>query len=220
MTDLPTTHPLDDAGSFSWMVDPDEPLRRSSTALALDGGWILVDPLDHPGLDAALAARPVLGVTRILDRHERDTEDIAERLGVPVLAPAVLAGRGEPLRHPQIEERVVLSALGWNESALWLPDRRLLVCADALGTTGYFLAADDERIGVHPLLRLRPPVGALSGLDPQAVAVGHGEPLIERAAEAVEHALQTARSQLPRAWGRALSLGASAAARRLRDRMR
>jgi hypothetical protein len=219
MTDL-RTFPLDHAGSFSWMADPDEPLKRSSTALAVEGGWVLVDALDHPALDAALAARPVLGVTRILDRHERDTAEVAQRLGAPVLAPAVLAGQGEPLRHPQIEERVVLSAPGWNESMLWLRDRGLLVCADALGTTAYFLATDDERIGVHPLLRLRPPTGALAGLRPQAVAVGHGEPLTEGAAEAVEHAVETARSQLPRAWGRAVSLSASAAARRLRDRMR
>ena len=53
---------------------------------------------------------------------------------------------------------------------------RLLVCADALGTVGYFLAAEGDPIGVHPALRLRPPVGALGGLDPAAVVAGTGLP--------------------------------------------
>jgi hypothetical protein len=219
VTDL-TIHRVDDAGSFSWLADPDDPLRRASTALAVEGGWILVDGVDHPGLGDALAGRPVIGVCMLLDRHGRDTDPLAERFGVPVMVPGVLAGRGEPLKHPEIEERVVLAAPGWNESALWLPGHRLLVCADALGTVGYFLATEDEKIGVHPLLRLRPPVGALGGLDASAVAVGHGPPVTERAGQAVERALQTARPQLLRAWGRVVASSASQAASRLRERIR
>jgi hypothetical protein len=219
VTDL-TTFPLDDAGSFSWLARPAEPLRRASTALAVEGGWILVDAVDHLGLEEALAGRPVLGISMLLDRHRRDTEPLSERLGVPVLVPGVLAGQGQALNHPEVEERVVLAAPGWNESAFWLPRTRLLVCADALGTVGYFLAAEGDPIGVHPALRLRPPVGALGGLDPAAVAVGHGPPVTSGAAAAVERALATARSQLLRAWGRAAASSAAALAARLRGRER
>ncbi|HVG89295.1 MAG TPA: hypothetical protein VM823_10000, partial [Gaiellales bacterium] len=102
MTDL-TTFPLDDAGSFSWLARPAEPLRRASTALAVEGGWILVDAVDHPGLEEALAGRPVLGVSMLLDRHRRDTEPLSERLGVPVLVPGVLAGQHSRHQHGHAE---------------------------------------------------------------------------------------------------------------------
>ena len=92
---------------------------------------------------------------------------------------------------------------GWTEHALWMPGRRLLVCADALGTAPYFLARSSDRLGVHPLLRLRPPVRALGGLEPRAIAVGHGGPLMDGAASALHEALATARTGLPRAWWRA-----------------
>jgi hypothetical protein len=213
-----TTHPVGTGESFTWMAHPDEPLQRSSTALAVDGGWILVDPVDHPGLEARLAARPVLGVCSLLNRHSRDAGELSARLGVPLMAPAVLAGSGVPLRHDDIEERVVLAAPGWNESALWVAGQGLLVCADALGTIGYFLASDEERIGVHPLLRPRPPAGALGGLDPSAVAVGHGPPLTEDAPAAMEHALASARRLLPKAWGRAAAQSLGSLAGRVRAR--
>ena len=66
--------------------------------------------------------------------------------------------------------------------------------ADALGTTPYFLADSGESIGVHPVLRLRPPVGAFRGLAPAAIAVGHGPPVITDAERALVHAVDTARS--------------------------
>jgi hypothetical protein len=146
----------------------------------------------------------VAGVVTLLDRHRRDAEAVAGRHGAPRLVPSVLAGQGQPLHWPGIEERVILSVMGWNESALWLPERRLLVCVEAVGTTGPFLARPTDRIGVHPLLRLRPPRGALA-VDPLAIAVGHGEPVVEDASAALAEALRTARSGLPRTvarWGR------------------
>jgi hypothetical protein len=198
--------PIDAHGSFSWVADADDPLRRTSTAIALDGGALLVDPVDGPGLDALLEplGRPV-GVTHLLGRHRRDVDRVAQRLQLPVLVPAVLAGEGEPLQISGVQERVILAAPGWNESALWLPDRELLVCADALGTVGYFLARPGDSLGVHPLLRPRPPGRALSGIAPTAIAVGHGPPLVEGAAHALERALARARRDLPRAWARAAS---------------
>jgi hypothetical protein len=200
------TYRLDDRGSFSWIARPSDPLLRTSTAVAVDGGVLLVDPVDAPGLDALLEplGRPV-GVTHLLGRHRRDVDRVAQRLQLPVVVPAVLAGDGEPLQIPGVQERVILAAPGWNESALWLPDRELLVCADALGTVGYFLARPGDRLGVHPLLRPRPPARALSGIAPAAIAVGHGPPLVEGAADELDRALTRARRDLPRAWARAAS---------------
>jgi len=192
------THPLDDRGSFAWIAHPDERLRRASTALVVDDGVLLVDPVDAPGLDEAL--RPlgaVIGVCTLIDRHGRDAGAVADRHGAPRVVPSVLAGQARPLVVAGVEERAILATIGWNEAALWLPERRLLVCAEAVGTAGFFLTLPEDRLGVHPLLRARPPRGALSGLDPVAVAVGHGPPVTEGAAEALEHALDTALSGVP-----------------------
>src|SRR4051795_7365113 len=105
------TYRLDDRGSFAWVATEDDPLRRASSAIALDDGPLLVDPVDAPELDAALEplGRPV-GVTHLLDRHRRDVDGLSQRLGVPVLVPGVLAGNGEPLDIPGIQERVILAA--------------------------------------------------------------------------------------------------------------
>ena len=45
----------------------------------------------------------------------------------------------------------------WQEVALWWPERRVLVTADALGTVAHYFTLGGERLGVHPLLRLTPP---------------------------------------------------------------
>jgi hypothetical protein len=199
-------HVLDGHGSFVWMVDESDTLQRASVALAVDGGCLLIDPVDDPDLDERLGGLlPVAGVVTLIDRHRRDAEAVAARHGTPRLVPSVLAGQGQPLEWPGIQERVILSVLGWNESALWLPERRLLVCVEAVGTTGPFLARATDRLGVHPLLRLRPPRGALA-VDPEAIAVGHGPPVLDGASDALREALRTARSGLPGAvtrWGRA-----------------
>ena len=122
-------------------------------------------------------------------RHRRDADAIAARHTVPIAGP-LPAG---------IEERRVVRLPGWHETALWIPERRLLICADVLGTIGYFLA-DDEPIGVHPLVRPFPPRRALRGIAPAAIAVGHGPPLTDGAATALAEALSTARRRLPRAY--------------------
>ena len=62
----------------------------------------------------------------------------------------------------------------WREAALWWPERRILVCGDAIGTIPHYFRAGSEPLGVHPLLRPRPP-RILSGLEPLHVLVGHGE---------------------------------------------
>jgi hypothetical protein len=196
--------PLEDGrGSFSWRADGRDGMRRTSTALVLDEGVLLIDPVDVPGLDEAVAPLGrVMGCCTLLDRHARDTGAVAGRHGVPVLVPSTLAGSGEPLVAAGVQERAIVAVIGWNESCLWLPERRLLVCADAVGTIGPFLARSSDRLGIHPLLRVRPPRGALGPLEPATIAVGHGPPLTDGATEALRFALADARGGLPRAWGR------------------
>jgi hypothetical protein len=209
--------PLDDRGSFVWFSAAGDPMSRSSCAITVTGGCLIVDPVDVPGLDAALARiRPVLGVVTLLDRHQRDAAQIAARLGVPRLMPVALGGDG--VRVEGVEERTVIDRSGWHEALLWLPGRRLLVCAETLGTAGAFLARPRDRLGMHPLVRPFPPRRAFHGLDPAAIAVGHGAPLREGAGEALRRTLRRARLQLPRHWLRlpVAALRASRSARRAR----
>jgi hypothetical protein len=186
---LELSDPLD--GGFGWT----EPgfLARTSHALEVDGGVLVFDPLDAPGLDERLRAlgRPE-AVVQLLDRHERDCSLVAERLGVPHLRMRLEASssRGEIAR-------IVWNRL-WKEVAFWEPTRRILVVADALGTVGYFIAPG-ERLGVHPFLRLRPP-RSLAGLEPEHILCGHGAGVHGPAAAAALHeALATSRRRLPRA---------------------
>ena len=164
-------------------------LCRTAHALAVDGRVWIMDPIEGEGVDERIGAlgEPA-GVIQLLDRHERDCEAFAGRFGVPLhVVPKTLPGSPFELR-PVVRLRV------WREVALWWPERRILVCADALGTVPFFRAGD-EPIGVHPLLRLLPP-RSLRGLDVRHALVGHGEGVADGVA--VERALATARGRIPR----------------------
>ena len=181
----------DDLGTegFGWIMA--EAMTRTCHALAADGQVWLVDPLDWPeALDRALGLGTPAGVIQLLDRHDRDCAALAERLGVPhVVAPDELPG--SPFSFVPILRRK-----RWRESALWWPDTRTLVTADALGTNRFFTGRKAP-IAVHLLLRLTPPK-ALAGLDPERILVGHGEGLFgPGAADALRDALRTSRRGLP-----------------------
>jgi hypothetical protein len=176
---------------FGWISD--EFLARTSHALVAAGGVWLVDAVfwDEAERRIGGAGEPG-GVIQLLDRHARDCAAVAQRLGVPHhVVPVGEVGPFEAI--PVLERR------WWRESALWWQDARVLVVADALGTIGYFTAGD-ERLGVHPLLRPKPP-RSLARLEPLHVLCGHGEGVHgETAAQALREALRTARRRLPRAW--------------------
>jgi hypothetical protein len=149
---------------FGWM--PQERLVRTSHALAVEGRVWLVDAVFWPeALDRARELGEPAGVIQLLDRHNRDCAEVAARRGVPHLR--VPDDVGAPLEIVR-----VLNMPFWRERALWWPERRVLVVADALGTVGYFTWGR-KRIGVHPLLRLRPP-RKLARLGARVVLVGHG----------------------------------------------
>jgi hypothetical protein len=210
-------HPLDDRGSVAWLLGAADPAQRASSAIVVDAGTLVVDPVTGDGLDALLSGLPpVIGVVTLLDRHQRDAAAVAERLGAPRLTPIALGGSGVAVDG--VEERPVFERRNWRESLLWLPDRRLLVCAETLGTAGFNLARSGDLLGMHPFARLLPPRAAFAGLDPEVIAVGHGPPLVHDATESMCKVLRRARWQLPQSWLRMVpeAVRASRAARRAR----
>jgi hypothetical protein len=176
---------------FGW-ISPERPrLGLASHALLADGGVWVVDPVDAEGVEERVRSlgEPA-GVIQLLDRHARDCAAVARRLAVPHhLVPYLDVGPFEAI--PLVRRS------RWREAALWWPERRVLVCADALGTIPRFFALGGERLGVHPLLRLAPPT-ALARLEPEHVLCGHGAGVHERAAAAVRDALAHARRRAPR----------------------
>jgi hypothetical protein len=142
---------------FGWIAD--ERLARTSHALAVDGRAWLVDAVLWPeALDRARELGEPAGVIQLLDRHARDCAVVAAELGVP---------------HLRVPDRIdaplelvrVVNLPFWRERALWWPERRVLVVADALGTVGYFTPGGAP-LGVHPLLRPFPPRRRLGRLTP------------------------------------------------------
>jgi hypothetical protein len=188
--------PVDEyADAFGWIEEGG--LRRTSHALLVAGRVWLIDPIDGAGLEERVKALgPPGAVLQLLDRHRRDCALWATRLGVE------LRHAWEGVGDAPFEVLPVRRTRRWREVALWEPNTRTLVCADALGTVSFFRAGN-ERIGVHPLLRLRPP-RALDSVSPDRVLVGHGAGL-DAGAAAVHEAIATARRRLPRAFLSALS---------------
>jgi hypothetical protein len=173
---------------FGWIVD--EFMERCSHALVAGGRVWLIDPLAGDGVEERVrAAGDPAGVLQLLDRHNRDSALLASRLGVPHHAVPL-----EPIAP--FEFLSVRQSRTWREVALWWPERRVLVCADALGTAPYFRAGD-ERLAVHPFLRIRPPRRPLGGLHPTAVLCGHGAGVLDGAEDALREALRTARRRIP-----------------------
>jgi hypothetical protein len=154
--------------------------------------WIF-DPIAwEPAIERIAVLGKPAGVVQLLDRHKRDCAEVATLLGV-----AHFAVPDHEL--PGLEPIVVVDFRWWHELAVWVPSRQALVCADALGTAPYF-RTPDEPLGVHPLLRLKPP-RVLGRYEPQHVLCGHGAGVHgPETPAAVREALATARRRLPRAW--------------------
>ncbi|MFB6141237.1 MAG: hypothetical protein ABEJ26_12480 [Halosimplex sp.] len=195
-------------GGTGWIAYPDEEMQRASHALVSDGDVWLVDPVDCDGLDEMLAEYgTVRGVVVLLNRHERDAETLARRHEVPVYVPEWLddvrrdvSAPVEPIRrsladsgydlHKLVDNRV------WKEGVLYDEDSETLVVAEAVGTAA-FMRTSDERLGVHPALRLKPPT-ALGRYSPERVLVDHGEGVMTGAADALADALSGSRKRTPR----------------------
>lgn len=179
------------AVGLSWVVK--EPMERASHALVADGRMWLVDPTDDPAaIEQALTLGQPAGVLQLLDRHRRDCEQLARRLGVP--------HERVPRTLPDTPFEVV-PVVGnplWKEVALWWPAKRTLVVAEALGTAHMF-APGPAGAGVHIALRLRPP-HKLADYGPRRLLVGHGPPIEgPTATTAVSEAIARSRRDLPNA---------------------
>ncbi len=165
-------------------------MRRAAHALR-DGDRVwLIDPFeDETALSAAAELGRPAGVIQLLDRHNRDGAQIAQRLEIerhrlPGSLPDAPFAIIPVIRRPW-----------WQEVALWWEAEAALVVAEAVGTAPVF--AVGRRLGVHPMLRLTPP-RALSGRRPERLLVGHGAPLESDAGPALDEALAHARGDLPR----------------------
>ena len=143
-------------------------MTRTSHALATSEGVWLVDPVDWPeAIDRAESLGTPLGVIQLLDRHNRDSARLAERLGVPHLqVPKSLPGTPFEVIDIKRSKR-------WQEIALWWPEQQTLVVAEAVATNRFFPVGGD-RVGVHPVLKLTPP-RRLRVYEPEHLLVGHGE---------------------------------------------
>lgn len=183
----------DDRGErgFSWVVD--EPATRTSHVLAVDGKVWLVDPVRYePALELARGLGDPVAVLQLLDRHNRDCAAVAAELGVPhFVTPDSLPGT-------PFETRTLRDAAKWRETAIWWEDERTLVVAESIGTNPFFRSGRDP-VGVHLLLRMRPPRDVLDGLEPEHLLVGHGEGLHGAdTGEAIRSALAHSRTRLAR----------------------
>jgi hypothetical protein len=178
-------------GGFGWQVD--ERMQRTSHALAGEDGVWIFDPIAwEPALERISTLGKPAGVVQLLDRHKRDCAEVATLLGVPHFAVP-------DHELPGLELIAVVDFRFWHEVAVWVPRPQTLVCADALGTAPYYRAGD-EPLGVHPLLRLKPP-RELARYEPQHVLCGHGVGVHgPDTPAALREALTTARRRLPRAW--------------------
>jgi hypothetical protein len=175
-------------GGFGWIVD--EFMQRCSHALVVDGRVWVIDPVDGEGVEERIrAAGTPAGVVQLLDRHNRSCAELAARLGVR--HHFVPQGTLGPFACIDVKD-----SRSWKEVALWWLDRRVLVGADVLGSAPYFCAGN-ERLAVHPLLRLRPPRRQLGELHPDVVLCGHGEGVLEDADAALREALSTSRRRIP-----------------------
>jgi hypothetical protein len=175
---------------LTWQIE--EAAMRTSHALLAGGRVWLVDPVDEPeALERARALGEPAAVVQLIDRHNRDCASLAQRLGVPHLMVP------EAVPDSPFEAIPVLGWKRWREAALWWPEQRLLVVAEAIGTGPVFTTGHGAA-GMHPILRPLPP-RALRGYAPEHLLCGHGPPVHGPAARgAVEWAYAHARRDLPR----------------------
>lgn len=196
---------------FGWLAHPEETGQRASHALRGDAGGVwLFDPLEAPGIDAAIEALgDVAGVVVCSAYHARDADRFARRFEVPVYVPTWLGRASERLDAPlerfdgELERsgftvREVNPLPGWSEAIAYRRSDGTLYVPDLLGTAPPYLAGD-ERLAVYLLCRPIVPTRVFEGIAPERILVGHGTGVFVDAASHLAEALATARRRFPRA---------------------
>jgi hypothetical protein len=173
---------------LTWVVQ--EPMRRASHALVGDGRVWIVDPVEVEGAPDLAAIGEPAAVLQLLDRHNRDCAAVAARLDVPhLVVPDVVP-------DSPFEAIAAVRAPKWKETALWWPSRSALVVAEVLGTNRMYTGGRAP-LGMHLFLRPFVP-GALRGLHPEHLLVGHGAPLHgSEVGDEIEAAYANARRGIP-----------------------
>lgn len=176
---------------ISWVIE-DEPMARASHALT-DGEkvWI-IDPVDdEAAIERALSLGKPAVVFQLLDRHNRDCEKVAKRLGIKhVVLPLEL--RGTPFEAIEVVDNRI-----WKERALWWKKTKTLVVAEAVGASKMFNPSG-AGVGVHIGLRATPPRKQLGTYNPEHLLMGHGDPVNgDQATLALQEALDRSRRDLP-----------------------
>jgi hypothetical protein len=186
---VPTTFVDELPFGFGWL-EAGSFLRRCSHALAVDGKvWVLDALADGDALERVASLGEPAGVVQLLDRHGRENEAVAARLGVPLHVVPSEAPPGAPFEVVPLLRNIL-----WSEVALWFPEQRTLVVAEALGTAQFYRAPDEE-VAVAPLLRLTPPRPLLE-LEPEHLLLGHGEGVHGDAPAAIRAAVEGSRSRI------------------------
>jgi hypothetical protein len=174
----------------TWVMD--EPMARASHALAKDGRVWIIDPVDdHDAMAKVAELGEPVAVLQLLDRHNRDCGQVAERLGVPLV---VLPDEVKSTPFKTID--VVNNRL-WKEKALWWPQKRVLVVAEAVGSNRMYKPTE-AGAGIHIGLRLTPPKNSLGTYLPKHLLFGHGESIHgPEATTALQEAIDRSRKDIP-----------------------
>src|SRR3954468_22183322 len=175
---------------LTWQIE--EAAMRTSHAVLAGGGVCLVDAVEAlEAMEGARAMGEPAAVVQLIDRHNRDCASIAQRLGVPHLR------MPDAVPDSPFEAFPVLRLKRWRETALWWPEQKLLLVAEAIGTGPVFTTGHGAA-GMHPMLRPLPP-GALRAYEPEHLLVGHGAPVHGAAARgAIDFAYAHARKDILR----------------------
>jgi glyoxylase-like metal-dependent hydrolase (beta-lactamase superfamily II) len=153
-----------------------EPWAQDVSSYAIEDGkqLLLFDPLDLPTELEELATEHETAIVLTAPWHERDTQSLMERLGVPVYAPppdtaqdlidkfgvtAEQAGDGSPdlvwlrdrgdgnfyLRSDELPFEIeVFPGREHNDVVLWVESKRAVISGDTLADFGHGLGIQDE----------------------------------------------------------------------------
>ena len=195
---------------FGWIARPEENMLRASHAF-VDDGVYLVDPVDAENLDDKIEEfGEVEGIVVLFERHERDSEKLAERYDCPVYVPewfereldAEVEKISGKVPGTDWEIHTVVESRMANEAALYNKDSRTLIVADSLGAAKH-LRGRGEKLGMSPLYRFNPPRKLLD-FEPEKIFCGHGKGITENATETMKETITKCRRKTLSAYFNAL----------------